>query len=103
MKFDETLIKKAVKEFNDWQGDAVIMCDEEDGEVWTDVFVDANSWKKYHSDSIHTVYDKRGIPFRNKKVSIDGIKMLLEAKAYQYKSYDDMPHDLLELCMKYNL
>ena len=46
MKFDETLIKKAVKEFNDWQGDAVIMCDEEDGEVWTDVFVDENSWKK---------------------------------------------------------
>ena len=51
-------IKKAVGDFNHWQGCAVIMVDTSDGEVWCDIFSSGNSWKQYHSDTVHKVISK---------------------------------------------
>jgi len=30
-----------------------MMIDTEDGAIWSDVFIDENTWKVYHSDTIH--------------------------------------------------
>ena len=50
-------IKKAVGEYKNWKKRswsycASIMMDLSDGQVWTDCFIDCNSWKEYRSDSI---------------------------------------------------
>lgn len=52
-----TGIKKAIGEYKlwlsqDWRHKANIMLDKSTGEVWTDCFLDCNSWKEYHSDDI---------------------------------------------------
>lgn len=52
-----TGIKKAIGEYREWTSrhssfEAEIMLDKSTGEVWTDCFVDCNSWKEYDSDSI---------------------------------------------------
>ncbi len=52
-----TGIKKAIGEYKlwlsqDWRHTANIMLDKSTGEVWTDCFLDCNSWKEYHSDDI---------------------------------------------------
>lgn len=53
-----TGIKKAVGDYQRWlDGDlrrnATIMIDVSTGEIWCDTFIDINSWKEYHDDSIH--------------------------------------------------
>ena len=52
-----TGIKKAIGDYNswsrmDWRHTANIMLDKSTGEVWTDCFIDCNTWKEYHSDDI---------------------------------------------------
>lgn len=51
-------LKKAVGDFNHWQGCAVIMADIAYGEVWCDIFSSGNEWKQYHRDTIHKVISK---------------------------------------------
>lgn len=51
-------LKKAISEYtlynkNPYSSErAELMFDTSDGELWTDYFVDENSWKVYHSDTI---------------------------------------------------
>ena len=52
-----TGIKKAISDYKnwlsiDWRHTANIMLDKSTGEVWTDCFIDCNTWKEYHSDDI---------------------------------------------------
>lgn len=52
-----TGIKSAIGDYNnwidrDWRHSADIMIDLSDGQIWTDIFTDRNSWKEYHSNSI---------------------------------------------------
>lgn len=52
-----TGIKKAIGEYKnwlayDWRRTTNIMLDKSTGEVWTDCFIDCNSWKEYHSKDI---------------------------------------------------
>ena len=52
-----TGIKKAIGDYNpwlrmDWRHTANIMLDKSTGDVWTDCFIDCNTWKEYHSDDI---------------------------------------------------
>ena len=84
IKFNEDKIKIAVQEYNQWQGDAVILCDTTDGSVWTDVFASSNDWNEYHSDTIHSITSKRGLSSRDNKVNIEAIKELLDAEVYKY-------------------
>lgn len=56
-KIKITGIKKAIIEFNDWisydwRRRANIMLNTSTGEVWTDCFLDCNTWKEYHDKSI---------------------------------------------------
>lgn len=83
MEFDKEKIKIAVKEFNQWQGDAAIMCDEEDGAVWTDVFASENDWNEYHASTIQLVTRKSGIQARNAKTSVKKITEALETGEYK--------------------
>lgn len=51
-------ISQALKEGTDWAmrdtgRDYSIMIDTGDAHIWTDVFIDCNTCKTYHSDSIH--------------------------------------------------
>lgn len=52
-----TGIKKAIGEYKswigqDWRRTANIMLDKSTGEVWTDCFIDCNTWKEYYSKDI---------------------------------------------------
>lgn len=52
-----TGIKKAIGEYkmwlsHDWRRTANIMLDKSIGEMWTDCFLDCNTWKEYHSENI---------------------------------------------------
>lgn len=47
-----TGIKKAVGEYNNWQGHAEIMLDKESGKVWCDVFASGQEWKNYHDENV---------------------------------------------------
>lgn len=38
-------IEGAVKDFNEWQGTAIIYCNTEGWQVWTDVYKSPNSWR----------------------------------------------------------
>ena len=39
-------LKKAVGDFNDWQGHAVIFYDKEERKAWTEVYASSNSWRE---------------------------------------------------------
>ena len=103
IKFNEEKIKTAVNEFNNWQGDAVIMCDTSDGAVWTDVFSGSTDWNEYHSKNIHELVSKRGINFRNTKVNVEAVNELLKAEAYKYNLIDGMPQEIAAIYMRHNL
>ena len=52
-----TGIKKAIGEYKnwlaqDWRRTANIMLDKSTGEIWTDCFLDCNSWNEYHNKNI---------------------------------------------------
>jgi len=55
-----TGIKKAIGDYKDWKSydwrrSAKIMIDVLSGEIWTDCFLDCNTWKNYHSSSISSL------------------------------------------------
>ena len=57
-----TGIKKAIGDYNswlrmDWRHTANIMLDKSTGEVWTDCFIDCNTWKEYHSEDVISLSD----------------------------------------------
>jgi len=57
MKNTNEMIETAIKELKDWKAQdpfrtGTIMYDLEDGEIWTDVFLNENEWKEYKSKSI---------------------------------------------------
>ena len=57
-----TGIKKAIGDYKnwlsiDWRHTANIMLDKSTGEVWTDCFIDCNSWKEYHSEDVISLSD----------------------------------------------
>lgn len=103
IEWNQDKIRKAVKDFNKWQGKAVIMIDTSDGNVWTDVFSSSQNWKQYHSGTIFYLYSKDDLYGRNKNVDTKAINALINAGAYRYKDTNDMPNDILELYCKYNL
>lgn len=62
MKIRREVIEKAVKnacnEGRQWSKIKYgftysIMLDTADGDIWCDTFIDCNSWKEYHSETIH--------------------------------------------------
>ena len=101
IEWNQDAVKKAAEEFSSWQGDACIMVDTSDGDVWTDVFIGNGSFKRYHSKTVKILIDKRGINSRNCKISAFGVHKLLEAEAYKYDSYEDMPLSVINIDCKY--
>ena len=71
-------IKVAVSDFNEWQGKAVIMYDSSDGDVWTDVFADDESYNSYHSETIFSLWIKGNFLGRNNTVSVENLKKAIE-------------------------
>lgn len=69
-KVDMTKLKKAVNDFNRWQGHAEIMIDKADGDVWTDIFTSDNNWNVYHDNTIVLVLAKDNFLGRDNKVSV---------------------------------
>lgn len=51
-------IKKAVGEFNNWQGAARIYFDKVENKVWTDVFTAPGWWTEYHDADVVEVFSK---------------------------------------------
>jgi len=57
-----------------------MMIDLEDGDIWADVFLDVNSWKEYHSGSIHQLMYVPGYIADTEKAYIDdAIRQLTDA------------------------
>ena len=50
-------VKKAVGEFNNWQGPARIYLDRDNLSVWTVVYTDGNSWTEHDGDVVE-IYNK---------------------------------------------
>ena len=97
MEWNEKRIAEAARDFNRWQGKAVVMVDTSNGDVWTDVFIGGNEYKRYHSDSIKPLHIyKDDFHGRNQKTSAAQIKRFLRHKAYEYYSLDYIPLDILE-------
>ena len=51
-------VKKAVGEFNHWQGAARIYFDRSTGKVWTNVYTAPGWWDEYHDNAIVEVCSK---------------------------------------------
>ena len=54
--------KKAIREYKSWlsqdfRRSANIKLNKSTGEVWTDCFLDCNSWKEYHSEDVISLSD----------------------------------------------
>ena len=72
-------LKRAVGDFNDWQGHAVIFYDKEDRKAWTEVYASSNSWTEYHDDVVVSIHEKDDFLGRNNKTSMREIKRLILA------------------------
>lgn len=79
--------KKAVGDFNKWQGTARIYADLRDRTVWTDVFTDGNNYNDYHSDKVVEVYNKLWIYEQNTKISMQALKDELELRIEDYLTH----------------
>lgn len=67
-------LKKAVGDFNDWQGHAVIFYDKEDRKAWTEVYASSNSWSEYNDDAVVTIHQKDDFLGRDNKTTMREIK-----------------------------
>lgn len=103
IEWNQDKIKESVKDFNNWQGKAVIMVDTSDGDVWTDIFANGLDWKEYRSGTIFKLYTKDDLYGRDRKISTKIVNELLDVMAYKYESVYDMPSEVLEIFMKNNL
>ena len=72
-------LKKAVGDFNDWQGHAVIFYDKEEQKAWTEVYASSNSWSEYHDDAVIAIHQKDDFLGRDNKTSMREIKRLILA------------------------
>ena len=72
-------LKKAVGDFNDWQGHAVIFYDKEDRRAWTEVYASSNSWTEYHDDVVVSIHEKDDFLGRDNKTSMREMKRLILA------------------------
>ena len=72
-------LKKAVGDFNDWQGHAVIFYDKEDRRAWAEVYASSNSWSEYHDDAVIAIHQKDDFLGRDNKTSMREIKRLILA------------------------
>ena len=70
-------LKKAVGDFNDWQGHAVIFYDKEEQKAWTEVYASSNSWSEYHDDAVIAIHQKDDFLGRDNKTSMREIKRLV--------------------------
>lgn len=103
IEWNQDKIKEAAKDFNGWQGKAVIMVDTSDGDVWTDIFASGTDWKEYRSKTVFRLHGKDSLHGRDNEVSPEAINELLKAQAYKYDSADDMPMEVLEIFYRNNL
>ncbi len=72
-------LKKAVGDFNDWQGHAVIFYDKEEHKAWTEVYASSNSWSEYNDDAVVSLHQKDDFLGRDNKTSMREIKRLILA------------------------
>ena len=72
-------LKKAVGDFNDWQGHAVIFYDKEERKAWAEVYASSNSWSEYHDDAVVSLHQKDDFLGRDNKTSMREIKRLILA------------------------
>ena len=101
MEFKKEDIEVAVKDFNNWQGKAVIWCDESDGTVWTTLHTSEDDCVKYHSKSIHQVIGKGNFVERNRRVSRQEMTNFLEKGGYKYNpNVEVLPEELREIYFK---
>ena len=70
-------LKKAVGDFNDWQGHAVIFYDKEEHRAWAEVYASSNSWTEYHDDVVVSIHEKDDFLGRDNKTSMREIKRLI--------------------------
>lgn len=103
IEWNQEKIKKSAKDFNNWQGKAVIMVDTSDGDVWTDVFSADTDWKEYNSGTIFSLCSKDNLYERNKNISVKAINELLNVCAYKYRSTYDMPEEVLTVLCRNSL
>lgn len=72
-------LKKAVGDFNAWQGHAVIFYDKEEQCVWTEVYASSNEWVEYHDEEVVSLHEKDDFLGRDNKTSMREIKRLILA------------------------
>ena len=83
----EKQVKKEYKEGRDWcRHDwgryCRMMIDTDDAGIWVDVFLDVNSWKEYHSDTIHQLTTVLGYVKDREEGYIDNAVELLTAAGW---------------------
>ena len=72
-------LKRAVGDFNDWQGHAVIFYDKEEKRAWTEVYASSNEWVEYHDEEVVSLRQKDDFLGRDNKTSMREIKRLILA------------------------
>lgn len=72
-------LKKAVGDFNDWQGHAVIFYDKEERRAWVEVYASSNSWTEYRDEEVVNLHEKDDFLGRDNKTSMREIKRLILA------------------------
>jgi len=65
-------IKKAVGDYNNWQGHAEIMIDTETGEIWCNVYASGNEWTTYEVKTVKRLIYKATVSMweRDNKTSM---------------------------------
>jgi len=79
-KIKITGLKKAISDFNDWQGTARIYFNTDDATVWTNVYPDQNNFDCHHSATIYEVYSKatRRMDERDNKITMRQLRQCCE-------------------------
>lgn len=70
-------LKKAVGDFNAWQGHAVIFYDKEEQCVWTEVYASSNEWTEYKDDAVVEIVSKDDFFGRDDKTSMITVKAVI--------------------------
>lgn len=72
-------LKKAVGDFNKWQGAARVYFDKNDLSVWTNVYASGNEWEEHQDKNIVEVLAKTSLAARDDKTSMRELQALCEA------------------------
>lgn len=70
-------VKKAVGDFNGWQGAARVYLDRDNLCVWTTIYSDGNSWTEHESDVVE-IYNKLHMSDNCKKTTMREIQEAAE-------------------------